>query len=36
MTLELNRVAAQIDDMGRELASRARRDGRALPAARWN
>lgn len=34
MTLELNRVAAQIDDMGRELASRARRDGRALPAAR--
>lgn len=34
MTLELNRVAAQIDDMGRELAGRARREGRVLPAAR--
>jgi hypothetical protein len=34
MTLELNRVAAQIDDMGRELAGRARRERRVLPAAR--
>ena len=34
MTLELNKVAAQVDDMGRELAGRARRERRALPAAR--
>jgi hypothetical protein len=34
MTLELNKVAAQIDDMGRELAGRARRERRVLPAAR--
>jgi hypothetical protein len=34
MTLELNRVAAQIDDMGREFAGRAGRERQALPAAR--
>ncbi len=34
MTLELNRVAAQIDDMGRELARRAGHERQALPAAR--
>jgi hypothetical protein len=34
MTLELNKVAAQIDDMGRVLAGRARRQRQVLPAAR--
>ena len=34
VTLELNRVAAQIDDMGRELAGRAGRERQVLPAAR--
>jgi hypothetical protein len=34
MTLELGRIAAQIDDMGRELAGRAGRERRVLPAAR--
>jgi hypothetical protein len=34
MTLELKKVASQIEDMGRELAKRAGRQQRALPAAR--
>jgi hypothetical protein len=34
MTLELNKVTAQIDDMGRVLAERMRRQRQALPAAR--
>jgi hypothetical protein len=34
MTLELNKVTEQIDDMGRVLAERAGRQRRALPAAR--
>lgn len=34
MTLELSKVARQIDDMGKALAERAQRQRRALPAAR--
>jgi hypothetical protein len=34
MTLELNRVIEQIDEMGRVLAGRANRERKALPAAR--
>ena len=34
MTLELNKVAGQVEDMGRVLAERAGRQQRALPAAR--
>lgn len=34
MTLELNKVRGQIDDMGRVLAERARREHRVLPKAR--
>jgi len=34
VTLELNKVTRQINDMGRVLAERASRQGRALPAAR--